>query len=358
MPPPYPWHTYLTLDNLVSLLHLPLPVAWSLPLITLATTQTTRAPSLHYTLLIAVVFTALRVLVWLNDITAWGSGRQLDWRDEVVVITGGAGGLGLGIAGIYGMRGVGVAILDVRAPEGGGEMQSGDVVEALGESVRWYKCDVGDVEEVRRVQMLVEKDLGTTTILINNAGIVNGQPLLSLSPASIELNFRINLLSHFHTIQTFLPAMLNRPLGGTIVTVSSVLGHLGPANLSDYAAAKAGLTAMHASVRAEIASMASAVDAPPGAKNVQTILVKPGQLSTRMFDSIETPSSFFGPVIEGHELAKRIVEAVDSGRSGVIAEPLYARYIEWMGVLPYGLQRVARWASGVDRAMQGFSASR
>lgn len=187
---------------------------------------------------------------------------------------------------------------------------------------------------------------------------MNGQPLLSLSPASIELNFRINLLSHFHTIQTFLPAMLNRPLGGTIVTVSSVLGHLGPANLSDYAAAKAGLTAMHASVRAEIASMASAVDAPPGAKNVQTILVKPGQLSTRMFDSIETPSSFFGPVIEGHELAKRIVEAVDSGRSGVIAEPLYARYIEWMGVLPYGLQRVARWASGVDRAMQGFSASR
>lgn len=79
------------------------------------------------------------------------------------MLTGGAGGLGRSIASIYGMRGVGVAILDVRAPDGGKEMESGCVVEALGESVRWYKCDVGDIEEVRRVQMLVEKDVCSNT---------------------------------------------------------------------------------------------------------------------------------------------------------------------------------------------------
>lgn len=80
------------------------------------------------------------------------------------MLTGGAGGLGRSIASIYGMRGVGVAILDIRAPEGSGkEMESGDIVEALGESVRWYKCDVGDIEEVQRVQMLVEKDVCRNT---------------------------------------------------------------------------------------------------------------------------------------------------------------------------------------------------
>lgn len=194
------------------------------------------------------------------------------------------------------------------------------------------------------------------TILINNAGIVNGRPLLSLSSAAVERNFRINLLSHYHTIQTFLPGMLNRPLGGTIVTVSSVLGHLGPSHLSDYAAAKAGLTAMHASLRAELASMAALPDAQPGAQNIRTVLVKPGQLSTQMFDSIETPSNFFGPVVEGVDLAKAIVRTIDEGKSGVIAMPLYAGCIEWMSVLPYGLQKIARWASGVDRAMEGFSA--
>lgn len=154
--------------------------------------------------------------------------------------------------------------------------------------------------------------------------------------------------------------MLARPQGGTIVTVSSVLGHLGASHLSDYAAAKAGLTAMHASLRSELASMAASSDegsAHPGAKNIRTVLVKPGQLSTQMFGSIDTPSSFFGPVVQGVDLAKAIVAAVDGGTSCVISEPLYARYIEWMGVLPYSLQRMARWVSGVDKAMEGFSAA-
>lgn len=190
---------------------------------------------------------------------------------------------------------------------------------------------------------------------MNNAGIVNGLPLLELSPAAIERNFLINLLSHYHTIQTFLPGMLSRPSGGTIVTVASVLGHLGASKLSDYTAAKAGLIAMHASLRAELASMVALPDAPPGAENIRTVLVKPGQLSTQMFGSMQTPSHFFGPVVEAVDLAKAIVKAIDSGRSSVIAMPLYARHIEWLGVLPLGLQRVARAISGVDRAMEGFA---
>ena len=185
---------------------------------------------------------------------------------------------------------------------------------------------------------------------------MNGRPLLALSPAAIERNFRINLFSHYHTIQSFLPGMLSHPLGGTIVTISSVLGNLGSSRLSDYTAAKAGLIAMHASLRAEIDSLASLPDAQPGAKNVRTVLVKPGQLSTQMFGSIDTPNRFFGPVVEGVDLAKAIVKIIDEGRNGVLALPLYAGYIEWMGILPYGLQRVARWVSGVDRAMDDFSA--
>lgn len=113
---------------------------------------------------------------------------------------------------------------------------------------------------------------------------------------------------------------------------------------------------MHASLCSELASMAALRDAQPGAKNIRTVLVKPGQLSTQMFGSIETPSSFFGPVVEGVDLAKAIVNKIDSGESGVIALPLYAGCIEWMGILPYGLQWLARRVSGVDRAMESFSA--
>ena len=149
--------------------------------------------------------------------------------------------------------------------------------------------------------------------------------------------------------------MLGHSLGGTVVTVSSVLGDVGAANLSDYAAAKAGLMAMHTSLQHEIASMASSTDTYPGAKNVRMVLVKPGQLSTQMFQSLTTPNSFFGPVVQGIDLAKAVIEAMDGGRNAVIALPLYAGYIEWLSVLPYGVQRIARWMSGVDRAMDTFS---
>lgn len=189
------------------------------------------------------------------------------------------------------------------------------------------------------------------TILINNAGIVNGKPVLELSAAEVQRNFNINLLAHFHTIRTFLPGMLDAETGGTIVTISSVLGKLGASHLADYTAAKAGLIAMHTSLRAELASPT----APEGAEYIRTILVTPGQLSTNLFASVKTPSSFFGPVIEPVELAREIVRTIDSGESGHISMPFYARWIEWMHVLPVSAQKLVRKMSGVDKAMEGFA---
>jgi len=179
---------------------------------------------------------------------------------------------------------------------------------------------------------------------------VNGKPLLQLTAAEVTRNFNINLVSHFNTIRTFLPGMLASETGGTIVTVASVLGKLGASHLSDYTAAKAGLIAMHTSLSAELKS-STAAEGPSG---IRTILVTPGQLSTSLFAGMDTPSSFFGPVVEPVELAREIVRMVDAGESGEISMPFYARWVEWIHVLPVGVQRVARWASGVDTAMQGF----
>jgi len=185
--------------------------------------------------------------------------------------------------------------------------------------------------------------LGTPTILINNAAIVNGKPLLDLSLDEIERNFRINLLSHFITLKTFLPGMIR--LGhGTIVTMSSILGQLGAAHLSDYTASKAGITAMHKSLAAEL-------KATP---DIKTILVSPGQMSTPLFNGVETPSSFFAPVLEPVDVAREVIAAIDAGSSDNLAMPFYARWIDWINVTPVGVQAILRRVSGVDRAMKGF----
>jgi len=185
--------------------------------------------------------------------------------------------------------------------------------------------------------------LGTPTILINNAAIVNGKPLSELSTDDIERNFRVNLLSHFYTLKTFLPSMV-RAGQGTIVTMSSVLGQIGAAHLTDYAAAKAGITALHKSLTAELNST----------PDIKTILVSPGQLSTPLFNGVKTPSSFFGPILEPVDVAREVIAAIDSGSSAVLAMPFYARWIDWMNVVPVGVEAVLRRISGVDRAMKGF----
>ncbi|RQM05409.1 hypothetical protein DH86_00001941, partial [Scytalidium sp. 3C] len=256
----------------------------------------------------------------------------VDLSEEVIVITGGASGLGLLIAEVYGMRGATVAVLDVRGLESG---------EARG--VTAYKCDVGNKEQVARVATEIERDLGTPTILINNAAIVNGKPLVDLDLDAIERNFQVNLLSHFYTLKTFLPGML-RQKKGTIVTISSVLGQLGAAQLSDYSASKAAITALHKSLSAELRSY----------PDIKTILVSPGQLSTPLFNGVRTPSSFLAPVIEPVDVAKEVIAAIDSGSSANLAMPLYARMADWMNVMPMGIQAILRRLCGLDTAMKDF----
>ncbi|KAH0562350.1 hypothetical protein GP486_002952 [Trichoglossum hirsutum] len=342
--PDRPWHNPLTIDLLHKVLNTTFfhPfVAWIIPLCLRAQVTPYEHPAMLITVSWATLLTLLFFLSILNRRIAYGKPREVDLNDEVIVITGGASGLGLLIAEVYGLRGASVAVLDVRELEVG---------EARG--VEFYKCDVGDREQVERVAKEIEEDfscdakqLGTPTILINNAAIAHGKSILDLSHEEIERTFRVNLLSHFHTIKTFLPGMI-RENRGTVVTMSSVLAHLGCRNLSDYTSSKSALLALHASLTAELLHTHQ--------KTIKTLLVTPGQITTPLFAGIKTPAPFLAPVLEPVDVAKEVIKAIDSGEGGVIAMPLYARWLPWMGVLPAGLHSVLRWWSGVDVAVEGF----
>lgn len=160
-----------------------------------------------------------------------------------------------------------------------------------------------------------------------------------------EKSLSTNLLSSFYTLKTFLPPMIRSKNGGTVVTISSVIGKIGAAQLSDYAAAKAGLIAMHRSLTAELKA---------SHPEIRTVLVAPGQLSTPLFYGVQTPNSFFAPVVEPVEVAKEIIDAIDNGYAESLSTPLYARLIDWYNVLPVGLQNIARKLSGIDGAMVGY----
>ncbi|KAL7906821.1 hypothetical protein GGI35DRAFT_95508 [Trichoderma velutinum] len=331
------WFAPLSVDLILKVLNVTIfhPfICWLIPLCLRAQTTKWEAPPMIGAIAWAIFISLMWIASVVNQRIAHGMPREVDLGEEVIVVTGGASGLGMLVAEVYGMRGASVAVLDVN------EMENG---EARG--VTFYKCDVSDKEQVAKVALEIEKDLGTPTVLINNAAIVVGKPLLDLSIDEIETSIGTNLLGPFYCLKTFLPAIIRGGRGGTIVNVSSVIGHLGAAQLTDYAAAKAGLTALHKSLTAELR------ESHP---DIRTVLVTPGQLSTPLFYGVQTPNSFFAPVVEPVDVTKEIVAAIDGGKGVTAAMPFYARWVDWYNVLPVGVQLIARKLAGVDRGMKTF----
>lgn len=117
-------------------------------------------PAMQISIGYASLLTALYFLNVLNRQIAYSKPRKVDLSEEVIVITGGASGLGLLIAEVYGMRGATVAILDVK------ELESG---EARG--VTAYKCDVADKDQLAKVAIEIERD-------VSSGSIGNGKPML------------------------------------------------------------------------------------------------------------------------------------------------------------------------------------
>ncbi|KAJ5585178.1 uncharacterized protein N7459_004978 [Penicillium hispanicum] len=338
--PPKPWVHHLTIDTFYKVLQRTLLnpfLAWVLVLCLRAHVTPTTDVAWILAVGYASVLTALFVAQVVNHRVGHGSPRIVDSEREVVLVTGGASGLGLLIAQIYGMKGASVAVLDIK------DIGDRECDEVFGEGVLYLKCDVGDRQALENAQVRIQDELGTPTIIINCAAArINGHRLLELPADCFEKTMRTNLLAAFHLYQVFLPGMLcEAENGGTLVTISSVVGQLSPAGLSDYSASKAGLSALHRSLEAELR----------GNEQIKTLLVEIGQMATPLFDWVRTPNHFFAPVLEPVEVAREIVAAIDSGQGGVLRLPFFGKLVNWYAVFPAAVQIVARYLSGIDDAV-------
>ena len=145
------WAKPLSVDLILKVLNVTFLhpfVAWMVPLCMRAQAMKWTHPAIQIGIGYAATITLLFFLGILNKQIAYSKPREVDLSEEVIVITGGASGLGLLIAEVYGMRGATVAVLDVT------ELESG---EARG--VTAYKCDVGDKEQLAKVAIEIERDV-------------------------------------------------------------------------------------------------------------------------------------------------------------------------------------------------------
>ena len=174
-----PWHTYLTIDLIAHILNRSIfhpYIAWLVPLCLRAVATRYDAPEFTAACVWASLVTALAVLGVFDKRIAYGLPREVDWDEEVVVITGGANGLGKILAEVYGMRGASVAVLDVEKPEKESEGLAG---------VQYYMCDVGNAAEVEKAKARIEKDVCRCPVYFH---LIHRTALLTVSLSAGDTN--------------------------------------------------------------------------------------------------------------------------------------------------------------------------
>lgn len=174
-----------------------------------------------------------------------------DRKQQVCVVTGGARGIGFGIARRMAGRGCAVGILDVdgeRAAAAATTLQSGGTA-AVG-----VAADVGDPDAVRSAMKTVADKLGAPSILVNNAGICRIQHWRSISVADWERVLYVNARGVLVVSQVAVDYMLPQRHGRIVTIVSAAALEPGPLN-AHYAASKAAAVALVRSMAADLFPM-------------------------------------------------------------------------------------------------------
>ncbi|MCC5953102.1 MAG: SDR family oxidoreductase [Acidimicrobiia bacterium] len=239
---------------------------------------------------------------------------------RIALITGGASGLGRLMALRMASRGATVVAWDLDEEALAALV---DDIERTGGRAHGEVVNVADADAVADAALRVHADVGAPTVLVNNAGVVSGRPLLELADADIRRTFEVNALALYWTTRAFLPGMIERN-SGHLVTVASAAGLVGVARQSDYSASKHAAVGFDESLRVELRRSA------PG---VRTTVVCPYYIDTGMFDGVRTRFRWLLPILDPDDVADRIVAAVERNRAQVILPPA-VRLLAPLRVLP------------------------
>lgn len=171
--------------------------------------------------------------------------KTWDWSREIVLITGGSSGIGAAMAQQFSERNVKVVIVDITPPP--------PSKTPLPANVHFYKLDVTSSAEIKATATKIRAEVGSPTVVINNAGIGSGLLVLDESDEILERTVAINLVAHFKMAKEFLPYMIEKN-HGHVVTVASMASFMSLAANASYSATKVGVLAFHETLASELKS--------------------------------------------------------------------------------------------------------
>ena len=224
---------------------------------------------------------------------------------RTAVVTGGSRGIGRAIALALAEEGADVAINYV-ANEGAAKAVA-EELKRRGRRTLAVRADVSDFQDAQRMAEEARKALGDIDILVNNAGVTSDKTFVKMEPATWRQVLSINLDGVFNCTKVFVGPMIERGWG-RIVNITSVIGQIGNFGQANYAASKAGVTAMTKSLARELAGKGVTVNAvAPGFIETELVETIPERVRQRLLDQI--PLKRFG---RAEEVARAVVYLVSS----------------------------------------------
>ena len=187
---------------------------------------------------------------------------------KTALVTGAARGIGKAIAIKFAEEGANVAFTDLVIDENGKATEA-EIAEK-GVKAKGYASNAADFTQTEEVVQQIMADFGRIDILVNNAGITKDGLMLKMTEAQWDAVINVNLKSAFNFIHACTPIMM-RQRGGSIINMSSVVGVHGNAAQCNYAASKAGLSALAKSIGQEM-----------GRRGIRANAIAPGFIDTPM----------------------------------------------------------------------------
>ena len=214
-------------------------------------------------------------------------------ENQIALVTGASRGIGAAIAQALGKGGA--TVIGTATSAGGAENINASLkaanIKGLG-----LALDVNDSAQIEAVLAEIAAKFGDVSILVNNAGITKDTLLMRMNDEDWDAVISTNLSSVYRMSKAVLRPMM-KARTGRIISISSVVGHMGNAGQTNYAAAKAGMTGFTKSLAAEV-----------GSRNITVNCVAPGFIETDM--TAELPE----------DIKKQMLTRIPLGRLGSVVE--------------------------------------
>src|SRR5712691_8800346 len=212
------------------------------------------------------------------------------FENQVAIVTGAGRGIGQAIALRLANEGARIACVSRTDANAKNVADQIDAIRA--NAAKAYAVDIADHAAVQKVGAEILNDFGRIDILVNNAGVTRDGLAMRMSLEDWDSVVNTNLRGAFSFVHAVIRAMIKQR-GGRIINISSVIGLMGNAGQTNYAASKAGLIGFTKSLARELAS-----------RNITVNAVAPGFITTDMTNALS------------EEVQKNIISRIPLGRVG------------------------------------------